>query len=78
MMYTPDVHHAEITEGDTAAIDYADETVPGVVTKVRRATDGRLLRVGITPKDTDHVAWFAPSPNLYGLPSVGGHTVAYI
>lgn len=64
--------------GDAATIFYADAAMRGTVAKIVKSRTGNLRRVGITPEGTQVVAWFAPAPDVQGLVSVGGHTVAYV
>jgi len=68
----------KIRTGDTAVIFYGDDGVlPGEIVKIIKSRTGNIRRVGITPEGTDIVAWFAPVPDMHGLVSVGGSTVAY-
>jgi hypothetical protein len=73
-----DTRTPAVRTGDAATIFYDQSAMRGTVVKIVKSRTGNLRRVGITPEGTDVVAWFAPSPDSYGLPSVGGETVAYI
>jgi hypothetical protein len=73
-----DTRTPAVRTGDSAVIMYDTTGMHGRVVKVITSRTGNLRRVGITPEGTDVVAWFAPAPDMAGLPSVGGHTVAYV
>jgi hypothetical protein len=70
----------KIHTGDTAVIFYGETErgMAGTVAKIVTSRTGNLRRVGITPEGTDVVAWFTPVPDMNGLVSVGGYTVAYV
>lgn len=69
---------AMINEGDAATIFYADAAMRGTVKVIRKDANGRVYRVGIAPEAVDHVAWFHPVSDLYGLFNATETAVAYV
>lgn len=71
--------YSTLVKGDNAVIFYGmgGPSMRGTIAAVKTNADKSVRLVGITPEGTNHVAWFAPSPEMYGLLSVGGSTVAY-
>lgn len=74
-----DTRTRNVRTGAGAVILYGDDqALPGTVSRVVTTRTGNLRRVGIIPDGTNVVAWFTPAPDMEGLVSVGGSTVAYV